>query len=201
MAKKWQRFWLFHVALLGAAAFFYGYGRLVLHLFPDQNFYHCFIHDVLRLYCPFCGFTRASQALTHLDIATALRLNPAVVLALVAYTVLDVRAFVLLCRGHEGRLTPRFLLPGSLLWFGSYTVLLNGLLLFGIDPVGDQLGFWTGLALWRSICGTLLLAAAMYIFLYLLNRLYHRQRRCLVVLLPVLLAALALFLTVLYIGT
>ncbi|MBP3396683.1 MAG: DUF2752 domain-containing protein [Clostridia bacterium] len=175
MAKKWQRFWLFHVALLGAAAFFYGYGRLVLHLFPDQNFYHCFIHDVLRLYCPFCGFTRASQALAHLDIATALRLNPAVVLALVAYTVLDVRAFVLLCRGHEGRLTPRFLLPGSLLWFGSYTVLLNGLLLFGIDPVGDQLGFWTGLALWRSICGTLLLAAAMYTFLYLLNRLYHRR--------------------------
>lgn len=200
MAKKWQRFWLFHVALLGAAAFFYGYGRLVLHLFPDQDFYHCFIHDVLRLYCPFCGFTRASQALAHLDIATALRLNPAVVLALVAYAVLDVRAFVLLCRGHEGRLTPRFLLPGSLLWFGSYTVLLNGLLLFDIDPVGDQLGFWTGLALWRSICGTLLIAMLVGTLLFLLNRLYHRRRRYLPLLLSALAAELALLLAALWIG-
>lgn len=201
MQEKWRRFWLFHGAVLGLALLFAVYGRIATTLFPNQNFYHCFVHDVLRLYCPFCGFTRGFQALLRLQLLMALRLNPAVLLAACFYAALDIRALVLLCRGNEQNLVPRFVLPASIVWFGGYAVLQNTLLLFGVDPVGDQLAFWSELALWRSICGTLVLAVAMGAFLFLLNRLYHRRRRCLVVLLPVLLAALTLFLAVLYVGT
>lgn len=176
MSYKWKRYWLFHVGLLTAALFFAAYGKLAVWLFPDQDFYHCFVHDVLRLYCPFCGFTRASQALLHFRIAEAFRLNAAVLIALAVYAAVDIRALVLLRRGEDRRLTPFWLLPGSLLWFGAYTVLLNGLLLFGVDVVGDQLIHWQGFEQWRAAVATVLLAGGVALFLFVMHRLYHRRR-------------------------
>ena len=40
----------------------------------------CILHDLLLLYCPFCGGTRATEALLRLDILNALRANAFVVL-------------------------------------------------------------------------------------------------------------------------
>ena len=176
MRIGWKRFWQFHGAALAAVLFFAAYGRLVVWLFPEQDFYHCFVHDALRLYCPFCGFTRASQALLHLRVAEAFRLNAAVTVALAVYAAVDLRAFVLLCRGKEEGLIPRFLLPGSMVWFGAYTVLLNGLLLFGVDVVGDQLAHWQNFEEWRAAVATVLLAGCVALFLFVMHRLYHRHR-------------------------
>ena len=39
---------------------------------------YCLCHDILRLYCPFCGCTRAGVALMRLDIAESFKANPLV---------------------------------------------------------------------------------------------------------------------------
>lgn len=131
-----------HIALLAALACFPLYRRLA-DLLP-RVWIKCFLHDRLFLYCPFCGGTRAVEALLRFDFATALKANPFAVLLLAVALVLDVIALIRLL-GKKERLLPLpkwtwiVLLAAALL----YAVLRNWLMIaHGIDPIGDLGAFW-----------------------------------------------------------
>lgn len=136
--------WLFgHFLLLLAMAAFALYGVVTLYWLPTMP-YHCFMHDVMHLYCPLCGGTRAFMAVFRFDPLTVVIYNPAVLLATLVFACFDIRALVIALRGTNKALFPRFLLPLAIAWFIGYTVLRNSLLFFGVDPIGDLLPYLGG---------------------------------------------------------
>ena len=161
MDKRWKQYLLFHVGLIGVAAMFAVYARVTSLLFPN-GFFHCFMHDLMRLYCPFCGITRAFMALLRLQIAEAFRLNAPAMLALMAAVVLDIRAFVILCRRSEKRLIPPSTETVAVIYFVACTAVRNLLMLGGIDHAGDLAQYWEGTALWQiAVLAALLVPAAV----------------------------------------
>jgi hypothetical protein len=104
----------------------------------------CFLHDRLFLYCPFCGGTRAVEALLHLDFSEALSANPLAVVSIGAALVLDLVALIRLLRGRERLLPlPRawWILP--LVLAIGYAILRNWFMIaHGYDPLGDLGAFW-----------------------------------------------------------
>ncbi len=167
MRKAWRSYLIFHGAALGAALLFFLYGIGMQWLFPD-GYYHCFLHDVLFLYCPFCGGTRAFLSLLRFNLLDALRLNPAVIIAGIAALILDVRALHLLLTKREGKMLPRRLLPVAVIYFAAYTWISNSLMLFGVDPVGDLAPRWEALALWQRIGASVALLLLLSSFTYAL---------------------------------
>ena len=147
MEKRWKRYILFHVDCLALAVGFTFYTLLMGRLFPDGHF-HCVLHDLLRLYCPFCGGSRTFFALLRFDFPKALRSNPAVLLAGAVALVADIRALVMLIRRKEGELLPRVLLRAAVWYFALWTALVNVLMLAGVDPLGDLAAYWH-LPAWR----------------------------------------------------
>lgn len=136
------KFVAFHAACVLAAILFPLYvkiSRLITLVIPG-----CVFHDFLRIYCPFCGGTRAAEALLSFDVGEALRYNALVVVLLAVGAVLYGIAWVRLCRG-ETRLTSipvwgwRALLVAIILFGVVRNVLM---LAFGIDPLGDLQIFW-----------------------------------------------------------
>lgn len=138
---RWRRYIGFHLGLGVMALGFLFYAFLVKLLFPE-GFYHCFMHDVMHLYCPFCGGTRAARALVLFRFSEALSLNSGVFVALLAFLVLDVRALWMLCKKREGELFPPKAGAFAVLWFFLYGVGKNAALLSGVDVTGDLLPFW-----------------------------------------------------------
>ncbi len=104
----------------------------------------CILHDLLFIYCPLCGGTRAVEALLRLDLPAALAANGFVVLCVGIALVCYVRAWVRLLRGKERLWT----LPGAF-WIVmtvlmlAFWILRNVLMIgFGIDPTGDLAWLW-----------------------------------------------------------
>ena len=146
-----KRYWLIHLYLLLAVVGFAAYAFLTRWLFPN-GFFHCAMYDLLHLYCPFCGGTRAFVALLGLHWQEALRLNIAALIAGVAVLLLDLRAFVLLCMGKGERLFPKGLWRGFAVWFVLYGLARNVGLLLGLDASGDLIGYWQGTnSPWRAL--------------------------------------------------
>ena len=177
MDKRWKPYLLFHLGLVGVAAVFAVYAWVTSLLFPN-GFFHCFMHDLMRLYCPFCGITRAFMALLRLQIAEAFRLNTAAMLAGIVAVVLDIRAFVILCRKSKKRLIPPSTETVAICYFAICTATKNLLMLGGIDQTGDLKQYWEGTALWQiAVLAVLLIltaasfmVAATYIPGWRLNR-------------------------------
>lgn len=111
---------------------------------PNRLFSGCWSHDLLFLYCPLCGGTRAAGALARFDIAEALRYNAAVVIFLLVMLIWDVVAFVRILRSKDRPWAfPRRFWLYTVLLFAGYTILRNLLMIFwSIDPVGDLAAFW-----------------------------------------------------------
>ena len=136
------KFACFHAVCVLAVLLFPLYARLsrrITLVIPG-----CAIHDFLRLYCPFCGGTRAVEALLSLNVVNAMQSNALVVLLLAVGAVLYGIAWVRLFRG-ETRLVSiptwgwRALLVAVIL-FGVARNLL--MIAFGMDPLGDLQVFW-----------------------------------------------------------
>lgn len=150
----------YHLLLLLFVAAFAVYGYVAIVLLKNQS-YHCFMHDILHLYCPLCGGTRAFLSCLRFELGAALLYNPAVILLGLFLVVLDVRALVFILRGTNRPLFPRRLLPLTILWLAAFTVLRNALAFFGIDPVGDIAAFWAErMTPVTALLATLLLFAA-----------------------------------------
>ncbi len=154
-----KKFVRYHALFLLFAAAFAAYGYVAIAVLENRA-YHCFLHDVLHLYCPFCGGTRAFLSCLKLDIASAFLYNPAAMVAALAFLVLDARALLRILREREGELFPRWLFPLSVCFFCAFFAVRNALAFFGVDPVGDIAAFWAArLTLARAVIATVLLLA------------------------------------------
>ena len=156
---------LLHLGALGCALSFALLALLLRKLFPN-GYFDCLMGDVLHLYCPFCGGTRAFLALLSLDLRRAWLLNSGVILAALVALVLDVRAILLVCRGCERGLVPRWGYPAAILYFVAWALLRNTLMLWGIDPAGDHAAYWVGLPALNKVLfvpiAALMCAALLY---------------------------------------
>ena len=163
MSERTKRYLLAHLCALAVLLLFAGYAWLMNRAFPN-GYFHCVLHDILHLYCPFCGGTRAMFAAFRLDFAAVLHLNAALPPAALCVAVLDVRALVLICRRSEKPLFPHWTLPAAVAYFTLWFVLRVAMLLFGFDPAGDLLAFWQGFAAWRAVVASvsLMLAGAAF---------------------------------------
>ena len=83
MSATLRRYLVFHLSFLLFCVGFCAFALGMRRLFPN-GYYDCFLNDVLHLYCPLCGGTRAVLALLRLDIPTAFCYNPGVFLLLPA---------------------------------------------------------------------------------------------------------------------
>jgi len=165
MKQRWKSYVLVHVCLLAVAALFALYAWII-RLFPSDTF-HCLLHDLFRLYCPFCGGTRGFRALLSLRLAEAMRLCGDLILAALLALALDIRALVLLCCKREGRFLPPLLLPVTVGYFSLTLVLRNTLLLMGYDPIGDLLVYWQARTSLFLAFGFFVLSLAMLVSFYI----------------------------------
>lgn len=140
-----NRLWYFilHIGVLIAILLFPLYRHFTDFL--SQYTVGCPLHDRLFLYCPFCGGTRAAEAILQLRFADAIRDNALAVCLLASVIALDIVSFVRLIRKQN----PFFPLP-VWVWITlgivivAFGVLRNVCLIcFLYDPLGDLLPFWT----------------------------------------------------------
>ena len=135
-----RSFWIFHLSLLVLIGFWLGcfflFSLLRAKRFPVVT---CPLHDLLHLYCPFCGGSRAILSLLRFDFPTAFRVNPAVLLSLPIVLFYYARALVVFFRGGVFSFRiPRGWTIALLSLFGVFFLVRNVLLLaFGFDPTGD----------------------------------------------------------------
>ena len=140
--KRIKGYFYLHLGLLAAALLFPLY-RVLTDRLPSI-WIKCLLHDRLFLYCPFCGGTRAVEALLRFDLGGALTANPLVVVFLLLALILDVVVLIRLLLGREK------LLPLPRLWWIVplavmivYAVVRNWLMIaYHYDPLGDLDTFW-----------------------------------------------------------
>ncbi|MBP5427783.1 MAG: DUF2752 domain-containing protein [Clostridia bacterium] len=138
--KRYRSFLFFHLTALALLAFWLGcfflFRRLRAAGLPVVT---CPLHDLLHLYCPFCGGSRAVLSLIRLDFLTAIRVNPAVLVSLPVVLVFYVRALIAFFRGDvfAFRISRGWTVALLVLFVGFF--LLRNILLvgFGIDSAGD----------------------------------------------------------------
>lgn len=131
-----------HLCVLAAILLFPLYLVIIKKINPALT--GCALHDMLFLYCPLCGGTRALKALFKLDIASAFLYNPFVFLLAALFITLDVIAFIRLRRGEQRLYVfPRPLWIAFCVLFVLWGILRNVLMIFyGIDFTGDLVLFW-----------------------------------------------------------
>ena len=135
-----RSFWIFHLIALVLAGGWIGCFFLFSRLRAAGYFVvTCPLHDLLRIYCPLCGGSRAILSLFRFDLPSAFRANPAVLLSLPVLLFCYVRALVVFARGGAFSFRiPRKWTVALLCLFAAFFVLRNVLLIFfGIDPTGD----------------------------------------------------------------
>lgn len=95
--KRLFYFFLFNISLL-----LYGLAILAVNYFSTKfglsRFTDCISHMLFNIYCPFCGGTRALDALLSFDILRSLLLYPALIPFSAAFIYYDIKTFVLILR-------------------------------------------------------------------------------------------------------
>ena len=194
MRAEWRKYLRFHLWLLLAVCFFAAWAFTMERLFP-RGYFYCFLHDVMRLYCPFCGATRALKSLLRLQFFNALRYHGALILVGLPALALEIRALWILLGHREGEL----LWPQVWQWLWRYLYVCclfrNTAMLLGADSIGDLAPLWSGLPVWRALL-FLPLAALAYLCICVTVYRKGRKRRLLALSLGILL--LCLLFVVLY---
>ena len=195
MSAKARRYLIFHLSFFLFAVGFAAWAVTMRRLFPN-GYYDCFMNDVLHLYCPLCGGTRAVLSLLRLDLAAALRYNLGVFLLLPLALLLELRALRLLYTKGQGAFFPPWVRRFAVVYFVTYGVLRNTALMLGVDLLRDQTAYWqVRLSPWRAALFlplAVLLCASFYLACYVPKRLarYQFVFVCIAALLPLLILAL-----------
>lgn len=141
MEKRWRQYVIFHLEMLLFAVLFAAWALLMRRLFP-YGYYDCLLNDLLHLYCPLCGGTRAFLSVLSLQVAAAFRQNAGVMLAVPVLFFCEGRALWLLFSKREGRLLPYFLRVPCILYLIVWALARNTAMLLGFDPLGDNAAYW-----------------------------------------------------------
>ena len=140
--KNRIRYLLFHLALIAAA------GILLLLYFAnrisDEKIVYCVMHDILHLYCPFCGGTRVLLSLVRLDFRAAFLANPVLLILALLFLFFDLlMLFRLLRRDENPFRLPDKIIPIALAALFLYAIARNILLItLQVDPLGDLLPYY-----------------------------------------------------------
>ena len=98
----------------------------------------CPLHDLLRVYCPLCGGSRALLSLLRFDFRSAFLFHPALLISFPFFVFFYVRALVVFLSGGLFSLRIKW---GWWIFFavlfGGFFILRNVMLFLGYDPMGD----------------------------------------------------------------
>ena len=132
--EQWTIFICLHAGLLLALLILPPY-LFITNLLPAQR---CGMVELAGLYCPLCGATRAFYALLRFDILNSLRLNPFVIMFILAFVAYDIPLIVYLIKGKTRKciVKPWMIIVPLTIW-GVYLILRCVLLIWGIDIIGD----------------------------------------------------------------
>ncbi len=142
MKKQRKLFLWLHAGFILVVLLSLLYLFLIEHL--PKRIMGCLMHDLVFLYCPVCGGTRAVRAMLSLDLLTALCCNAAVTISVLLLAVLDIVAWRRFFKGKN----PFFRIPawGWILFASFIGVFFVGrnvlMIVWGIDPMGDLGVFW-----------------------------------------------------------
>lgn len=104
---------------------------------------YCLCHDLLHLYCPFCGCTRAALALLKLDFVGSFLANPLVILfslGCIAYNAISIICVVRSRKIPDLGRVGVFVGVCLLVFFALRNILM---IFFGIDTLGELIVFWS----------------------------------------------------------
>ncbi len=138
-----ERFLRTQALIFGVA----GLWALCLYVLPSpltKLLSGCLMHDLLLLYCPLCGGTRAVGALLRADLLSALRYNALAVAGITVFLAFEGSAWMrfFLKKEPYARIGKRFWIACAIVtavFFIGRNLLMVA---FGIDPVGDLDGVW-----------------------------------------------------------
>lgn len=121
--------------------------RYVIEHFPGNTsgeLSSCIIHNLLHIYCPLCGGTRAMVALVRGHIWQSLCYNPLSAYLAAGFVWFDITAAVRIKKDHPTSLSiPRwYWTVGVLLAILVFIVRNVALIGFGMDNLGDLVGYW-----------------------------------------------------------
>jgi hypothetical protein len=105
----------------------------------------CIMHNLLHIYCPFCGGTRAMVALVKGQIWNSLCYNPLSAYLTAGFLYFDVVAAVRIKRNHPTPLSiPKwYWIVGIVIAVLVFLVRNVALIGFGLDNLGDLVGYWS----------------------------------------------------------
>ena len=136
--KRWILFAVINLLTLITAVLYLMVGILIEE--RGHIFSMCLMHDIMRLYCPACGGTRAVKAILSFDFLTALKCNPTVLLTFIYFLYYDMYALVNIIKKKKKvieRIHP-FAPISLLVVFIGFGILRNILLVyFNVDFIGD----------------------------------------------------------------
>lgn len=104
----------------------------------------CLLHDVLHIYCPTCGGTRAVVALFRGQLLSSLAYHPLSLYLVVGFICFDVQTAIAIRKDSPHVLhIPNWYLWGMLIIAATVFIVRNYLLIVhGWDNLGDLLPFW-----------------------------------------------------------
>lgn len=147
--RRWLLFALVHgaVLLVIAAAFLW---RGLIDRIPPREPYGvrlsgCALHDVVHIYCPLCGGTRAMVALCRGQLWLSLQYNPLSAYLALGFAVLDAIAAVRIARRSPAPLVriPRWYLITGIVLAALVFIVRNGLMIFcGLDNLDGLAAYW-----------------------------------------------------------
>lgn len=106
---------------------------------------YCLCHDLLHLYCPFCGCTRAGLALLKLDLLGSLEANPLILLMIVGFLAFNAVSLFRVWRGREIVDLAHFKVAGVIILI-VFSLVRNILMIFfDYDTLGELYVFWQNL--------------------------------------------------------
>ena len=149
MNQQKRRFVIFFAVQLAALALVAGAFLLrhVIDSLPDNQsgaLSSCIMHNLLHIYCPLCGGTRAMIALVRGQIWQSLCCNPLTAYLAVGFVVFDVIAARRIQRNHPTPLSiPKWywmiaIVIAALVFIVRNTALIS----FGMDNLGDLAAYW-----------------------------------------------------------
>ena len=132
--QQWIIFASINFSVLVLLIVFWFYWKYIMNL----PFNKCNMVEVLHLYCPACGGTRAVGAILRFDILSAFKYNPIVPIGAAGFVVYEaVMIKHLITKTERDYFIKPWMIYVILIIWAVYFVVRNILLFCGIDLIGD----------------------------------------------------------------